>query len=987
MDLASLGFHVDSSGLRRATGDLDRLDGRGRTATATVQRLGTALVSLGAAAVVAGAIKGSLDSFAEFERRLIGVGKTTNITGAELADLGQSVRELSRDLPVSASKLLEIAQSAGQLGVNGTANILRFTDTVGKLGLASDLSGEQAATSLARILTVTGTAISEVDQLGSTIVQLGNNFAATESEIAAVATRVSQSTSQFDVSAAQVLGISTALKAVGVQAESGGTQVGLSFQAINDAIRNGGDELARLEQITGRTGDALREDFFNGNSAKVFQDFVNGLGQIQQSGGDVSASLEAMGLKGVRATQVLGTLATRTDVLADALSQANSEWDSNIALNKEAAIASESFSAQLQLVKNAADEAASAVGSIIAPAALDGLDSFRDASLAVADNIETVADAAAVVAIVIGGSLTGALTKSAAGWVANTAAAIQNTNAQAAASAALLRRTSSEKAVALALVNTSRLDVVATARTNAHTFAITALSAARQRAAVAAGAHAAATATATRAITFGTVAARGLTGALALLGGPIGILTIAASAAFVFREALFGAGKGTEELTKDTKALVTELGKATAAQKNLINVQFQKSIEEQKTAIVESESAISLSAQSIKFWSANQAEGEGVVKELRQEIEKEKLSIDNAKSSIEAITERQTEFWKEVDKSGEKVDDLTTSTDAGTKSTDTASAAVTKIISALQDETLQLTLTDAQLLRHDLASQGASVSQIVLAGSILKTNEGLREQAANQANLVSGAERFAESIKTPTQLFDEQIVRLNEWRSTIDETTGKALISLAQYRAGVEQAGDELADLTKKQDKNEESLLGMKEAAQDWGRSFADQLVEGGLNFEKFANGILKQLQKIALEKAFAPVFGAFGEGLGSIAQGIFSSGSGSSIGTGNSPFFDNTVGPLPSADGGGFTGSGSRSGGVDGIGGFPAILHPNETIIDHTKGQQSSSSSVNIVVNVDASGSNATGDQDGKQIGDMIGVAVRSVLIDESRPGGLLSG
>jgi hypothetical protein len=40
------------------------------------------------------------------------------------------------------------------------------------------------------------------------------------------------------------------------------------------------------------------------------------------------------------------------------------------------------------------------------------------------------------------------------------------------------------------------------------------------------------------------------------------------------------------------------------------------------------------------------------------------------------------------------------------------------------------------------------------------------------------------------------------------------------------------------------------------------------------------------------------------------------------------------SFDGGGFTGHGSRSGGVDGKGGFNAILHPNETVIDHTKGQ-----------------------------------------------------
>ena len=48
------------------------------------------------------------------------------------------------------------------------------------------------------------------------------------------------------------------------------------------------------------------------------------------------------------------------------------------------------------------------------------------------------------------------------------------------------------------------------------------------------------------------------------------------------------------------------------------------------------------------------------------------------------------------------------------------------------------------------------------------------------------------------------------------------------------------------------------------------------------------------------------------------------------------------SFEGGGFTGGGSRTGGVDGKGGFPAILHPNETVIDHTKNNNGSSSNQN---------------------------------------------
>lgn len=57
--------------------------------------------------------------------------------------------------------------------------------------------------------------------------------------------------------------------------------------------------------------------------------------------------------------------------------------------------------------------------------------------------------------------------------------------------------------------------------------------------------------------------------------------------------------------------------------------------------------------------------------------------------------------------------------------------------------------------------------------------------------------------------------------------------------------------------------------------------------------------------------------------------------------------------DGGGYTGSGIRAGGLDGKGGFMAMLHPNETVIDHTKGQgMGGGAVVNFNIStVDASG------------------------------------
>ena len=59
----------------------------------------------------------------------------------------------------------------------------------------------------------------------------------------------------------------------------------------------------------------------------------------------------------------------------------------------------------------------------------------------------------------------------------------------------------------------------------------------------------------------------------------------------------------------------------------------------------------------------------------------------------------------------------------------------------------------------------------------------------------------------------------------------------------------------------------------------------------------------------------------------------------------------IASANGGGFTGMGARAGGIDGKGGFPAILHPNETVIDHTKGQGMGATVNFNISTVDAAG------------------------------------
>jgi hypothetical protein len=73
--------------------------------------------------------------------------------------------------------------------------------------------------------------------------------------------------------------------------------------------------------------------------------------------------------------------------------------------------------------------------------------------------------------------------------------------------------------------------------------------------------------------------------------------------------------------------------------------------------------------------------------------------------------------------------------------------------------------------------------------------------------------------------------------------------------------------------------------------------------------------------------------------------------------FLGNAVTNLfKSFDGGGYTGSGSRSGGIDGKGGFLSVLHPNETVLDHTRGQGMGGGGTAVIQQTFNFG-NATGD------------------------------
>jgi len=167
--------------------------GRGMTFAVTIP-----VLAAGAASVTA---------FAQFEQGLKGIEKTTGISGKKLERLGATFDQLSTEIPVSTREMLELAQAGGQLGIKGVKNRQKFTTVMAELSRASDVAGEDGARSIARILTVTGDGVGKVDRFTSALVDLGNNAAASESEILGVAIRIAGQIGRFDVGSEKVLGI------------------------------------------------------------------------------------------------------------------------------------------------------------------------------------------------------------------------------------------------------------------------------------------------------------------------------------------------------------------------------------------------------------------------------------------------------------------------------------------------------------------------------------------------------------------------------------------------------------------------------------------------------------------------------------------------------------------------------------------------------------------------------------------------------------
>lgn len=418
---------AEASNWTRAGRSIEEFGKKVENISNKLDKIGTTIttrLTLPIAAIATGAV----NSAKEFETAFTGVEKTVDGTKQQIANLKQGIKDMAEEIPSSTTEISAVAEAAGQLGIQ-TDNILSFSKAMIDLGNSTNLTADEAASQLAKFANITQMSQKDFDKLGSSIVDLGNNFATTEADIVNMAMRLAGAGHQVGMSEGQILGLATALSSVGIEAEMGGSAISKAMVKMQNAVEQSGD---KLNNVLSQTGMSLRDlELLSANNSKDFKDlcqsigmtstevkqlitagtnledfaavsgmtaeqfkkawkedaasalseFIKGLGHAQDKGESAITMLSEMGLTEVRLRDSLLRAANAGNLFNNALETGTKSWNENVALTNEANKRYQTLDSRLKMTTNKINNMATNMGGKLTPTVnkvLDKVDGLID---------------------------------------------------------------------------------------------------------------------------------------------------------------------------------------------------------------------------------------------------------------------------------------------------------------------------------------------------------------------------------------------------------------------------------------------------------------------------------------------------------------------------------------------------------------------------------------------------------------------------------
>lgn len=287
----------------------------------------------------------------KMDRAFADVLRTTETFGAAgnaASKLRQEFETLFTSMPVSWSDLTEIGTLAGQLNI-ARDSVAEFTELVAMFAATTDVSVEQAATAFGRLSQLLDVPASELQNLGSSILAVGVNSIATESQIIAISSQITSMAATAGFTADQVFGLSAALASLGTQPELSRGVVVRLFTNITRAIDQGGERLNAFGRVAGTTGAEFARAWGD-DAAGALLSLMQGLGAVEQT--KAVATLNELGIVAARDVPTILRLAQNSEVLAESLQVAAQGYADGSALGEQYNIIASTVAEKLNVLVN-----------------------------------------------------------------------------------------------------------------------------------------------------------------------------------------------------------------------------------------------------------------------------------------------------------------------------------------------------------------------------------------------------------------------------------------------------------------------------------------------------------------------------------------------------------------------------------------------------------------------------------------------------------
>lgn len=512
--------------------------------------------------------------------------------------------------------------------------------------------------------------------------------------------------------------------------------------------------------------------------------------------------------------------------------------------------------------------------------ATDAFNAALDGSIgtveALTNNIDTLATAAGGLAVVAGSRLAVALGSATTAMVAKTAANIADAKAEAVAAQQTVRRTAAELSAANTIRARAVADAKATAGTNAHAFAMQNLTAASTRATAAQAAHTSATNVATAAMGRASIAARGLSGAMTLLGGPAGAIL-----ATVGGLALLGQHfDDSAEKAKEMEFRANELAES-------LRLMGETSIRTQLAGITLELAAMDGAQQALEEQSRKSSRTNSVLgaefQNLHDTIQTTVVAARHGSEEHEKLRTQQMALEKALEL-------VTNSGDSASRSITQYSSISKEAAKAAKEQadSLEALRREMDPLRAEHAAYTERVgvlNQALAEGTIEHDEYGnaVRWAADQYVQAATGAEEYEKQTESLVQQYDRQHQKAQQLRNdlaAVNEMYRQGDVDGQAYQRMVASIRDDMRELALEADPAaQEMARAWEEASNRIDETFSDAFAGAFESFDDFGDQLLDGFKRLLAELAYQATLKPIVVGFTGDMQGLMSGQSGGGFG------------------------------------------------------------------------------------------------------------